>query len=150
MTPRIALSAFLALSVAVPPAFAFSDNEAAALAAMGFQKQGADYVDEACSQPVQAQFSSVDIGGEFGEVMQVIAGGPCFGAAGAMTALVDFVDGKPNVVFSDLCYGVTVLAEANAGVHDIQLGVPGFEYPVMRWGGQAYVFSRTVKDPNAP
>lgn len=46
----------------MPPAFAFSDNEAAALAAMGFQKQGADYVDEACSQPVQAQFSSVDIG----------------------------------------------------------------------------------------
>lgn len=150
MKSRIALSAFLALSVAVPPAFAFSDDEAAALSEMGFHKQGADYVDEACSQPVQAQFSSVDIGGEFGEVMQVIAGGPCFGAAGAMTALVDFVGGKANVVFSDLCYGVTVLPEANAGVHDIQLGVPGFEYPVMRWDGKAYAFSRTVKDPNAP
>jgi len=39
-----------------------------------------------------------------------------------------------------------VLATANLGYPDLLIGGPGMEYPVWRWNGKAYAFSKNVKD----
>jgi hypothetical protein len=39
-----------------------------------------------------------------------------------------------------------VLATVSQGYPDLLIGGPGFEYPVWRWNGKVYVFSRNVKD----
>jgi hypothetical protein len=39
-----------------------------------------------------------------------------------------------------------ILATANLGYPDLLIGGPGMEYPVWRWNGKAYTFSRNVKD----
>jgi hypothetical protein len=39
-----------------------------------------------------------------------------------------------------------VLATGNQGYPDLLIGGPGFEYPVWRWNGKAYTFSKNVKD----
>jgi hypothetical protein len=39
-----------------------------------------------------------------------------------------------------------VLTTTNQGYPDLLIGGPGFEYPVWKWNGKAYVFGRNVKD----
>jgi hypothetical protein len=39
-----------------------------------------------------------------------------------------------------------VLATARPGYPDLLIGGPGFEYPVWKWDGKAYKYSRNVKD----
>ncbi|MBI1239632.1 MAG: hypothetical protein GC199_09880 [Alphaproteobacteria bacterium] len=146
-------AAALALALCVGgamTALAYSPAEEAAFAQMGLSKNGEEWLDEVCGQPNQLQIETIDLGGEIGEVMQVIAGGPCYGQAGALTALFKVEGDEPRMLFSDLCYGITPLETTSNGVKEFYEGVPGFEFPVMAWNGAEFVRTRTMKDPSLP
>lgn len=40
----------------------------------------------------------------------------------------------------------TFFATANLGYPDLMIGGPGFEFPVYRWNGKSYAYSRRIKD----
>ena len=39
-----------------------------------------------------------------------------------------------------------ILATKNHGYPDILIGGPGFEYPVLKWNGKKYMYSKMMKD----
>lgn len=69
------------------------------------------------------------------------------GNTGSSIAL--FIKDAKGVYTSQLGFPGTVpdiLATANQGYPDLLIGGPGFEYPVWRWNGKSYAFSKNVKD----
>jgi hypothetical protein len=56
-------------------------------------------------------------------------------ASGAYAANLGFPGTVPDV-----------LSTASMGYPDLLIGGPGFEFPVWRWNGKEYVFSKKVKD----
>ncbi|MFM9911868.1 MAG: hypothetical protein ACKVOW_21290 [Chitinophagaceae bacterium] len=42
------------------------------------------------------------------------------------------------------------LAVSNKGYPDLLIGGPGFEFPIWKWNGTGYVFSRKIKDSDYP
>ncbi|NWH08981.1 MAG: hypothetical protein HXY22_10135 [Alphaproteobacteria bacterium] len=127
-----------------PLPFTAEQKEAAYLA-IGLTKAGQEWLD-VCGMSVMTEEHALDLGGDVGEVLEVIVGSSCYGGTGAETALIDFVEAKPHVIFQNVALGVTVQETMTNGVKDIELGVPGFEYPVWAWNGKAYAFARTRKE----
>ena len=69
------------------------------------------------------------------------------GMTGSSIAL--FIKDAQGVYKDQLGFPSTVpdaLMETSLGYPDLLIGGPGFEYPVWRWDGKAYVYSHTVKD----
>jgi hypothetical protein len=69
------------------------------------------------------------------------------GSTGSSIAL--FIKDAKGVYANQLGFPGMVpdaLATTSQGYADLLIGGPGFEYPVWRWNGKAYVFSRNVKD----
>jgi hypothetical protein len=69
------------------------------------------------------------------------------GLTGSSIAL--FIKGADGVYADQLGFPGTIpdaLGETCLGYPDLLIGGPGFEYPVWRWDGKAYGYSRTVKD----
>ena len=65
------------------------------------------------------------------------------------SSIVVFIADKAGAYKMNLGFPGTLpdgLATANLGYNDLLVGGPGFEFPVWRWNGKEYDFSKTVKD----
>jgi hypothetical protein len=69
------------------------------------------------------------------------------GMAGSSISL--FIKSASGTYVSNLGFPGTipdVLSTANMGYPDLLVGGPGFEFPVWRWNGKEYAFSKKVKN----
>jgi hypothetical protein len=125
-------------------------DQAAAFAAAGFKRVGRQW--RGCDDPGTASYTpgaietTRDIDGD-GRPEAVIAEGSayCFGQDGQGYALVSKqADGRWTLITQGS--GVlTILprrAGATSGWPDIEIGGPGFCFPVQRWNGREYVQNR--------
>lgn len=142
----------LPLALLAPPAMAQQAlspaDQAAAFGAAGFKLEGRQW--KACGDPGTAGYMPgtieriIDLNGD-GRPEAVIAEGSsfCFGATGTGYTIVGKqADGS----WKRIAEGpgiVTVLATRSAGGWaDIEIGGPGFCFPVRRWNGRSYVVVR--------
>jgi hypothetical protein len=147
----------LALTALALPAAALAEtptrlspaDEAAAFRAAGFKHVGRQW--RACGDPGSASYTPGaietlrDIDGD-GRPDAVITEGSvaCFGQAETGYALVSKqADGRWKLI--DQRPGVATLLPRRAGTTgwpDIEVGGPGFCFPVLRWNGSAYAIQR--------
>ena len=65
------------------------------------------------------------------------------------TSIIVFIADKSGAYRMNLGFPGTLpdaLSTNNMGYPDLLIGGPGFEFPVWRWNGKEYIFSRQVKD----
>ena len=144
------LAALAASASAAPPASIelSSADQAAAFRAAGFVLKGKQW--QACGDPGTTSYTPgsietvSDLNGD-GRPEAIITEGStyCFGMTGTGYSLVSKgADGK--WVLIDQNQGIPeFLATRGVGNWpDIQVGGPGFCFPVVRWNGKAYVINR--------
>jgi hypothetical protein len=140
----VSVAAFAALLLAapaqsrevpkLPPA-----EMAAVYKAAGLTERGGKLLD-ACKQPVEPQVDVVDLNGDGQPEVFVLANDAiCYGSAGGeLSLLIKDKQGRwqSNLGFS--AGGYKLLSTKNKGYPDIEIGGPGFCFPVWRWNGKAY------------
>ncbi|MCX8476719.1 MAG: hypothetical protein MT490_13045 [Sphingomonas sp.] len=144
-TAYLLLPLTLLATLALPQQALSPADQAAAFRAAGFKLEGRQW--KACGDPGTAGYMPgaiervVDLNGD-GRPEAVITEGSgyCFGMTGTGYAIVGKqADGS----WKRIAQGpgiVTVLATRSAGGWaDIEIGGPGFCFPVLRWNGRAYV-----------
>lgn len=122
-------------------------DEAAAFKAAGFKLKGKRW--QACDDPTPGYSAGViedvrDANGD-GRPEAVIAEGGsfCYGHTGYGYSLVSKqADGRWKLVSSGTGILQFLDAKGAGGWPDIQIGGPGFCFPVLRWNGRAYVQHR--------
>jgi hypothetical protein len=65
------------------------------------------------------------------------------------SSIIVFIADKNGTYRMNLGFPGTLpdaLSTTNLGYSDLLMGGPGFEYPVWRWNGKEYNFSKKVKD----
>lgn len=149
---RRPLAACLLAATAAPllaaPATLSPADTAAAFRAAGFQRVDGHW--QACGDPGSAGYTPgaieqvTDLDGD-GHPEAVLTEGSaaCFGMAGTGYSLVSKQpDGRWRLI--DQREGiVTVLkTRASGGWPDLEIGGPGFCFPVLRWNGRAYTLHR--------
>lgn len=128
-------------------------DQAAAFRAAGFKRVGGQW--QACGDPGTASYTPgaieqvADLNGD-GRPEAVVTEGStfCFGSTEVGYALVSkqangswkLVTGGPGIV-TVLPTPAKILA-ANGGWPDLEIGGPGFCFPVERWNGREYVLQR--------
>ena len=151
MTVRAAI-AFLLLGSAPPLAHAQSTlktaDRTAAFQAAGFKLVGKQW--RSCDDPgsmsyTPGQIDAVrDLTGD-GLPEAIISEGStaCFGMTGTGFALVSKqANGKWKSVVSETGIPTFLATKGTGGWPDIEVGGPGFCFPVLRWNGKNYVFNR--------
>ena len=146
---RMALVAALLLPA---PAFAApalsTADQAAAFRAAGFKLQGGKW--QSCGDPGTASYTPGtietvrDLNGD-GRPDAIITEGSsfCFGATESGYSIVSkqanggwtLIDGGPGIAEPLATHGV-------GGWPDLEIGGPGFCFPVLRWNGKAYALNR--------
>ncbi|WP_336970133.1 hypothetical protein [Sphingobium aromaticiconvertens] len=151
MTGRAAI-AFLLWSLAPPLAYAQSTltavDRTAAFQAAGFKLVGKQW--KSCDDPGSMSYtpgqidSARDLNGD-GLPEAVISEGStaCFGMTGTGFALVSKqADGKWKRITSETGIPTFLATKGTGGWPDIEVGGPGFCFPVLRWNGKQYVPNR--------
>jgi uncharacterized membrane protein len=142
-----ALAALFAASSFAAPAKLAPADEAAAFKAAGFKLKGKHW--RACDDPSPGASAGViedvrDVNGD-GQPEAVIAEGGtyCYGHTGAGYSLVSRqADGRWKLVTSGTGMLEFLKTKGSGGWPDIQIGGPGFCFPVERWNGREYVLQR--------
>ncbi len=118
----------------LPPA-----EMAAVYKAAGLTERGGKILD-ACGKATEPQVDVVDLNGdEQPEVFVLANDSICYGSAGGeLSLLIKDKAGRwqRNLGFS--AGGYKLLSTKNKGYPDIEIGGPGFCFPVWRWNGRAY------------
>lgn len=112
------------------------------------RKSFADASDTKGEFPFQAFLYPVDLNKDGTEELFVLFGNSyTSGLAGS--SIILFVKNKTGTYHAELGFpGMLpdVLPAAELAFPDLLIGGPGMEYPVWKWNGTNYVFSRNVKD----
>jgi len=107
-------------------------------AAVGLKERKGKVLDD-CEQPVWPKIDFVDLNGDDQAEVFVFVSSSCYGAAGGqLSLLIKDNSGrwKSNLGFP--AGGYKVLSTKNKGYPDIEIGGPGFCFPVWRWNGTKY------------
>jgi hypothetical protein len=115
---------------------------AAVYKAAGLKERGGKILD-ACGKATEPQVDVVDLNGDGQPEVFVLAEGTCYGRAGGeLSLLIKDSQGRwqSNLGFS--AGGYKLLSTKNKGYPDIEIGGPGFCFPVWRWNGKAYAADR--------
>lgn len=143
-----------AAALAAPPLTLAPTDQAAAFRAAGFKRVGSQW--QGCGDPGTASYTPgaieqvADLNGD-GRPEAVVTEGSvhCFGNTGQGYAIVSKQAPTPtakNGAWKRIAEGtgmVTVLATKGVGGWpDLEIGGPGFCFPVERWNGRAYVLHR--------
>ena len=143
-------SMMFALLLAAPAGAAglSSADEAAAFTAAGFKRAGGHWA--ACGEPGTASYTPgaidrvADLNGD-GRTEAVITEGSsyCFGMTGTGYSLVSKqADGRWKLIAGGAGIPSFLSTRGAGGWPDIQIGGPGFCFPVERWNGKAYALNR--------
>jgi hypothetical protein len=144
----ISLLALVPLVLAAAIELSAADQEAAFEAA-GFTKRGGQWR-SACDDPGTTSYgpgtieSVADLNGD-GRPEAVIteSGTYCYGHAGTGFTLVSKqADGSWKSVYSATGMAGFLPTKGAGGWPDIQVGGPGFCFPVVRWDGRSYELNR--------
>jgi hypothetical protein len=125
---------------AAPPDLTLVDRPAAFRAA-GFTQKGKQWI--GCDGQSTATIETRDINGD-GRVDAIITdeGTACYGNTGqGFHLLTRAPDGSWRTVFRSPGI-LQFLKRKTAGWPDIEIGGPGFCFPIMRWDGKTYVFRK--------
>jgi len=109
---------------------------------------GKSFVDGSCGQPAEAAVTFLDLNGDGVEEVLVQAGNSCTsGMTGTSATLFIKIDGRyqTQLGFPGI---VEPLKTKHKGYADLQIGGPGFCFPVWVWDGKAYVHDRN--EPQEP
>lgn len=142
-----AVAALFATSSFAEPAQLSPADEAAAFKAAGFKLKGKQW--RACDDPSPASTPGViedvrDANGD-GQPEAVIAesGTFCYGLTGFGYSLVSRqADGRWKLITSGTGILQFLNTRGSGGWPDIQIGGPGFCFPVERWNGRQYALHR--------
>jgi hypothetical protein len=110
--------------------------------AAGLTERGGKILD-ACKQPVEPQVDVVDLNGDGQPEVFVQVNSSCYGMAGGELSLL--IKDKQGRWQSNLGFpagGYKLLSTKNKGYPDIEIGGPGFCFPVWRWNGRAYAIHK--------
>lgn len=135
------------LSASAAPAKLSPADEAAAFKAAGFKKKGAQW--HRCEDPTPLYgpggIEDVrDVNGDgLPEVVITEGGTFCFGNTGTgFTLLSKQTNGTWKVMASSPGILHFLTTRGTGGWADIEVGGPGFCFPVLRWNGKAYAIDR--------
>lgn len=134
-----------ALAVAELPAA----EQAAVFKAAGFTRHGAQWRSD-CDDPGTPSYSPGqidqvrDINGDGRLEVVITEGGTyCYGMTGsAFWVVSQQADGRWRLITSSIGIPVFLATRGAGGWPDIEVGGPGFCFPVQRWNGKAYVLNR--------
>jgi hypothetical protein len=124
-------------------------DEAAAFRAAGYAKQGKHWRG-ACDDPGTASYMPPvietvrDLNGDGRPEAVIVEGGTyCYGNTGQGFQLVSQqADGSWRLIMGDTGIPNFLATRGGDGWPDIEVGGPGFCFPVKRWNGRAYVQHR--------
>jgi len=116
---------------------------AAVYKAAGLTERGGKILD-ACGKAVEPQVDVVDLNGDGQPEVFVLANDAvCYGdAGGELTLLIKDSHGRWQANLGFSAGGYKLLSTKNKGYPDIEIGWPGFCFPVWRWNGRAYVIHK--------
>ena len=135
-------------ALGAPPALSSAD-QVAAFKAAGFSQRGGHWR-SGCDDPgtpsyTPGQIAQVrDLNGDGRPEAVITEGGTyCYGMSGSGFSLVSQqADGSWRLMTSAIGLPGFLPARGAGGWPDIQVGGPGFCFPVMRWNGKAYALHR--------
>lgn len=135
-------------ALGAPPALS-SAEQAAAFKAAGFSQRGGHWR-SGCDDPgtpsyTPGQIAQVrDLNGDGRPEAVITEGGTyCYGMSGSGFSLVSQqADGSWRLMTSAIGLPDFLASRGAGGWPDIQVGGPGFCFPVMRWDGKAYALHR--------
>lgn len=145
--PLIILAAMAAAPVLAQAALSTADR-AAAFEAAGFKLEGGQW--SACGDPGSESYTPGEIetvrdlnGDGRPEAVIVEGSAACFGNAGTGYTIVSKQrDGKWKLITGSPGIPTFLATKGTGGWPDIEIGGPGFCFPVERWDGKEYVFNR--------
>ncbi len=97
---------------------------------------------DACEQPTKPEIEVKDLNGDGKPEVFVMVGGSCYGNTGVnLSLLIKDKQGnwKDNFGFPGI---YKLLDTKNLGYPDIEIGGPGFCFPVWRWNGNKYAIHK--------
>jgi hypothetical protein len=106
--------------------------------ALGLKASGKDVIDT-CDEIVQPKIDTIDLNADGKFEVFVFVAGSCYGAAGAELSL--FIRDNKGQLQMNLGFpagGYKLLSTRHMGYPDIEIGGPGFCFPVWRWNGSKY------------
>jgi hypothetical protein len=144
----ILVAACWSLPAVAAPAKLSAADEAAAFKAAGFKRVGRQW--QGCGDPGMAGYTpgSIETAGDINgdgrpDAVIVESSGYCFGAAEQGFSLVSKqADGSWRLIDSGPGVPTFLPRRAATGWPDLEIGGPGFCFPVERWNGQKYVLDR--------
>jgi hypothetical protein len=90
-----------------------------------------------------------DINGDgIGDLVITDNGTFCYGMAGQGFSLLSKASGKWQVIYASEGIPTFLVTKVKTpdGWPDVQIGGPGFCFPVMRWNGKTYILNRKMAD----
>ena len=147
-TATLILAAWVIASPAAAQVRLLSADQAAAFRAAGFKKVGAQW--RGCGDPGSSGYvpGSIDIVKDLngdGRPEAIISEGStfCYGATEAGYAIVSKqANGTRRLVTKGSGMGPPLSPRGTGGWPDLEIGGPGFCFPVLRWSGTQYKLHR--------
>lgn len=144
----LAIAAGMTSATDAPATLAAAD-QAAAFKAAGFSQRGGQWRSP-CDDPGTASYSPGridqvrDLNGDGHPEAVITEGGTyCYGMTGTGYAIVSQqADGRWKLISSATGIPNFLGSKGAGGWPDIEIGGPGFCFPVERWNGKAYVLHR--------
>ncbi|MFD2365585.1 hypothetical protein [Pseudoduganella sp. GCM10020061] len=145
-TLAVAALSCCAIAVAAPPGLSASD-QAAAFQGAGFKKSGSHW--KKCDDPTPSytpgEIAEVrDLNGDGRPEALITEGGTfCYGhTAAGYSVVTRQANGRWKLVTGGTGMVRFLATKGTGGWPDIEVGGPGFCFPVERWNGKAYVLHR--------
>jgi hypothetical protein len=108
----------------------------------GLKERGGKFLDD-CDQQVQPESNVVDLNGDGQPEVFVMVSSSCYGMAGGeLTLLIKDKQGRWKSNLGMPAGGYKLLSTKNKGYPDIEIGGPGFCFPVWRWNGTQYAIHK--------
>jgi hypothetical protein len=104
--------------------------------------------DASADYPFDASVYTTDLNKDGKEEVFILFGNS-FTSGMTGSSIIVFITDKNGIYQMNLGFPGTLpdaLSTANLGYPDLLIGGPGFEFPVWRWNGKAYDFSKQVKE----